>query len=384
MLRLHKTLFLFSMAMLVSLLLSACGSSATPTPPPLPQPTQVPMPVPTATSAVIRVTDVAGQTLEFTQLPQRIVIVGRGPYMALHLLYMFPEGRQRLIGMEQKGKSTSDFLPLIDPDYSNKTVLATNPGPEQIAALKPDLVIMKNPMVDAMGTSLNKVGIPALYVGLETPTQFFQDVTNIGAVLGNPQRAQEIIAYYQGKLDLLTKTLADMQDSQKPRVMLVQYTDRGGKVAVEVPAKSWMQTLEMQTAGGAPVWFDASAESDNWTVVNFEQIAQWNPDKIFVVVWYTLDPVQTIAALKVDPQWSALKAIKNNEIYLFPTDIYGWDSPEPRWLLGTLWSATRIHPGLFKDLDMTQEIYAYFDQMYGMDKAAVDASIMPKVQMNVR
>jgi iron complex transport system substrate-binding protein len=372
------------MAVLLALVLGACGSKATPTPIPLPKPPQLPTPVPTATPAVIRVTDAAGQTLEFTQLPQRIVIVGRGPYMALHLLYMFPEGRQRLTGMEQKGKSTSDFLPLIDPDYGKKTVLATNPGPEAIAALKPDLVIMKNPTVDAMGTSLSKVGIPSLYVGLETPAQFFQDVTNIGAVLGNPQRAQEIIAYYQGKLDLLTKTLAGIQDAHKPRVMLVQYTDRGGKVAVEVPAKSWMQTLEMQTAGGAPVWFDASAESDGWTVVNFEQIAQWNPDKIFVVVWYTLDPVQTIAGLKVDPLWSALKAIKNNEVYLFPTDIYGWDSPEPRWLLGTLWSATRIHPDLFKDVDMTQEIYAYFDQMYGMDKAAVDASIMPKVQMNVR
>lgn len=44
-------------------------------------------------------------------------------------------------GVERKFKTAEAFLPLIDPRLDTKTVLATNPGPEQIAALHPDVVI---------------------------------------------------------------------------------------------------------------------------------------------------------------------------------------------------------------------------------------------------
>ncbi len=114
--------------------------------------------------------DSAGQTLKLDKLPQRIVVVGRGPYMSLHLLYMFPEACERLVGMEKKGSSVSDFLPLVDPEFGNKQIIEQNPGPEQVAALKPDLVIMKGNMVDKLGQSLAQVGIPTLYVCWRRPS----------------------------------------------------------------------------------------------------------------------------------------------------------------------------------------------------------------------
>jgi len=49
-------------------------------------------------------------------------------------------------------------------------------------------------------------------------------------------------------------------DSFKPRVLLVEYSNRGGKAAVQVPSKEWMQTLQVQSAGGFPVWLEAVRE----------------------------------------------------------------------------------------------------------------------------
>jgi iron complex transport system substrate-binding protein len=118
--------------------------------------------------------------------------------------------------------------------------------------------------------------------------------------------------------------------------------------------------------------------------VNFEQIARWNPDKIFVVVWYTLDPKKVIQDLKSDPQWFALKAVAKGQLYAFPTDIFGWDTPEMRWILGMNWLATRIHPEHFKDIDMKAELMAFFSQLYGMDKTAIETLILPRVKMDVR
>ena len=328
--------------------------------------------------------DAAGRTVELASLPQRIVVVGRGPHMSLHLLYMFPEGRARLVGAESRSATPSNFLPFVDPAFAQIPTLDANPNIEQIATLAPDLVIMKGQVVDDIANALDQIGIPVLYLGLETVDQFFVDVANVGAVLGNPTRAEEIAAFYRSRLDRLAEGLADLPEEERPPVLLLEYSDRGGEIAMQVPARSWMQTVEVQTAGGHPVWLDSAAPTDGWTVVNLEQIASWDPERIFVIVWYTLDAQAVIDGLKADPRWAALQAVKGGEIYAFPQDIFGWDQPEPRWILGMQWLATRIHPDRFADIDMDAELLSYFGDLYGMDEAAIARDILPKVLMDVR
>jgi iron complex transport system substrate-binding protein len=333
----------------------------------------------------VTVTDAAGRTVSLERLPRRIVVVGRGPYMALHLLYTFPEGRSRLIGVESKNAAQSDFIIHVDPNFVDGVVsLAANPNPEQIAALEPDLVLMKSVVMEEMGDALAQVDIPVVYVGLETPEQFFQDVTNLGLLLGNPTRAEEVITFYQSRLDRVTSRVADVPESERPRVLLVDYSDRSAEVAVQVPALAWMQTFQVKAAGGIPVWVSEAQITDGWTVVNFEQIAAWNPDKIFVVMTYDHDMQAVIDNLKADVYWSKLTAVQNGELYAYPMDHFQWNTPEPRWILGYTWLATRIYPNLFADVDMQEEVYTFFNELYGLDRATVDKVIMPKVFLDVR
>ena len=380
---LHLMLLL---CLLVAMGLGGCGK-ATPTPVP-PAPTRTPLPPPAATPvptpAEIRLTDAAGQAVVLKGVPQRLAVVGRGPYMGLHLLYMFPTAWERLVGLEKTGATADDFLPYVDPNWGQKAVLNANPNAEGIAALKPDLVIMKGTVPDALSTALAQVNIPTLFIDLETPDAFYKDVANLGKALGEEARAQEIIAYYRDSIAFIQQRIGGLSDAEKPRVLLLEYTDRGGSLAVKVPAKGWMQTIQVQTAGGNPVWFDTPLDSDGWTVTNLEQIALWNPDKIFLVVTYTLNPYEVVDTLKTDPMWSQLKAVKNNELYGFPQDWYGWDSPEPRWILGIKWLATRLYPDKFADVDMNAELYKFFGDFFSMEKAAIDKFILPKVRMDVR
>lgn len=331
----------------------------------------------------VSVVDAAGRTVELAHLPQRIMVVGTGPHMSLHLLYMFPEGRERLVGTESRSATASNFLPYVDARFEQVPTLAANPNVEQIAALAPDLVIMKGIIADPTAEALAQVDIPVLYLGLETVDHFFADLANLGVVLGNTKRADEIAAFYRSRLERLAERTAAVPADERPRVLLLEYSDRGGEVAVQVPARAWMQTVEVETAGGHPVWLDSAAPTDGWTVVNLEQIAAWDADTIVVIVWYTLDPQEVIDGLKADPQWAALRAVKEGRIYAFPQDIFGWDQPEPRWILGMNWLATRIHPERFADLDMHAEIMAYFGELYGMDAAAIERDILPKVRMDV-
>ena len=334
-------------------------------------------------ASAIRVTDAAGRTVELARPPQRIVVVGHGPYMALDLLYMFPGVSRRLVGAEKKGQSTSDFVPLIDPTFAEKTSLA-NPGPEQIAALHPDLVLAKSEALDATGTSLAEIHVPVVYLGLETPEQFYRDVANVGTLLGQPARAREITAYYRSRVGRIRAGWQGVREADRPRVLLVEYAERGGAAAVRVPAKPWMQTLEVEAAGGRPVWLDSAAPSSGWTVTNLEQIARWDPDQIILIVWYSLDPAKVLATLHADPQWRALRAVRNGALRAFPSDVYGWDTPDPRWLLGMTWLAKTLHPECFQGLDVEAEVRSFYRTLYGMDESAISGGILGKVRLDVR
>jgi iron complex transport system substrate-binding protein len=325
--------------------------------------------------------DAAGRRVTLDRRPERIVVIGRGPFMTLHLLYMFPEARDRIVGMESRQITVDSFLKIIDPRLPEKTILGANPGPEQVAALKPDLVIMKGLTAHKITPAFDTLGIPVIFLGLETPDLFFADVKTMGMILDNPSRAREISEFYRARLRRFDRALDGVKAQDRPRVLVLEYSTRGGKAAVKVPARSWMQTIQALRAGGRPVWLESTQLTDGWTIVHFEQIAAWDPDKIFMIVWYAHDPAAVIDDIKKDPHWRQLRAVKAGELYTFPSDIIGWDTPEPRWILGMSWMARNMFPDRHKDLNIRDEIFAFFGELYGLDRHTVESGILTKIQI---
>ena len=381
---------LLALAMLVAGTLAGCaGAPAAPTaqPKPAAAPTiapATPVPAPTSASGKIQLTDVVGRKVELPKSPERVVVVGQGAFMVLHTLYMFPEARPKIVATELRQASNGAFIDFIDPTFKQKGILEMNAGPEQIATYKPDLAIIKSTADVKLAAGLEQLGIPVVYVGLETPEMIYKDVENLGLVFGNPARAKAINAFYQDRVRKLADKTAGIDDKSKPRVLTIDYKDRSGQVAVSVAPEAWMQTIEVKLAGGAPVWTEASVGGSGWIVVNMEQVARWNADKVFVIAFLSPNPAEVIAKLKADAQWKDLKAVKSNEVYAYAQDIFAWDTPDTRWILGTMWMAKQIHPDRFKDIDLNQEVRAFFTELYGMDKASVDANIMPRLKTDIR
>lgn len=357
----------FIVTLVIGLLVSACSGS--------------PTEAPTAVSRGIAVTDAQGRIIEFPQPPQRVVVAGRSSLTIVDTMFLFPEAQERVVGYVAGNQKPGNFLSFVDPTFGDKTVLEVEAGPEQIAPLNPDVVVVRSFMAEKLGKPLEQVDIPVVYVDLETPEQYFRDVAMFGQLFGNKTRAEQIANYYRSRLDSIKSAVQDLDAGQKPRVLLVQYSDKGGEVALNVPSASWLQTTEVELAGGNPVWKDA-AQGGGWTVVNFEQIAAWDPDKIFLI-HYNADASETVERLKADPQWQTLKAVRENEIYGFAADIFSWDQPDPRWILGVTWLADKMHPDRFPDLDTMQEISRFFGEMYGLDEAAIQEQIVPALKGDV-
>jgi len=331
----------------------------------------------TAAEPVV-ITDSLGNTVELESLPQRVVVAGKATPFTLATTYLFAEASDQVVAQELRGLTTPEFLSLIDPKYDEKQVLEMESGPEQIAPANPDLVIMKNWAVGKLGAALQEIDIPVIGLNLETPDKFYQDMDALGAAFRNPDRAAEIKDYFQSRISTIEQNATALTDEEKPTVLVLQYSESDGEVAFKVPPASYLQTMIVSGSGGTPVWADGTDEETSWIVVNFEQIAAWDPDMVFVIN-YKGSSQDTVDGLKADEKWQELQSVKNEQIFGFAGDYQSWDLPSPTWLLGYLWIATKIQPELNADLDMNAEVTSFYQTMYRLDETQIEESILPRL-----
>lgn len=370
------------LALLFSLLLSACGPQATVTPAPATEApaaqsaaTESPTAIPATATPVdtsVTIVDALGREVKLPAAPGRIVFTGRALFMIADAAYTFPNAAEKIIGIGNTAQGSGNFIKLIDPAYDQKAVLERDAGAEQVAALKPDLVIMKSFLADSVGAPIEAIGIPVVYIDFETPEQYLRDLAILGKVFDDEARAAEVAGFFQDKT---AEVATAVKDAPRPRVLLLNYNEADGKIAFRVPPMNWLQTSMVEMAGGEPVWADANP-GGGWTQVTLEQIAAWDADQIFVVSYFT-DPLQVLEDMKADPNWQAIRAVKEGALYAFPGDLYLWDQPDPRWILGLTWLAGKLHPDRFPGLDMTAEAKTFYQTLYGLDADFVEQNIVP-------
>ena len=365
--RLHR-FFLLSLTLLTALLLAACSTSAAEEPA-----SESAQPAEEALESDV-VTDALGRELTLNAIPERIVITGKANWLIGHTVYLFPEANGRVVAWEERGGNTSDFLTAIYPDFADVIALAEGAAAEQIAPLQPDLVMMKSYLQENLGAPMEEIGLNTFYVSLETPEQFYNEVAQLGILFDNVEHADDIIAFYQNRVADIQSRIAALDADSFPGVLVIQRTASGEDVAFTVPPITWMQSLEVQLGGGVPVWEEVAG--NGWTAITFEQIAAWDPDVVLVIA-FRGDPDALVTELEASPEWQELRAMQEGQVYGFPADFRGWDLPDPRWILGTTWVAQTLHPDLFDDIDMMDEVHAFFTEMYGMTEEQVDSIIVP-------
>jgi iron complex transport system substrate-binding protein len=114
-------------------------------------------------------------------------------------------------------------------------------------------------------------------------------------------------------------------------------------------------------------------------VVTLDQIAAWNPYEI-AIIDYGGGAKEDVAAIKVDPTWKSLDAVKNNHVMAFPMDFLSWDQPDPRWILGLTWMAVNLHADSFPELDIQEEVINFYGFMYSLPETIIKAEILPLIK----
>ncbi len=232
-------------------------------------------------------------------------------------------------------------------------------------------------MKEEIGTGLEEVGIPVIYVSFEDVENIYNDIRVIGKVLDQEERAEEIIHVYQ-------KTYSEINDqiesvSSRKNVLLLQATNIDQKYSFKVPSSNWLQTQMVEDLKSNPIWVPASL-SGGWTDVNFEQILKWNPDDIFVIN-YRGQSNEIMFGLKENEIWKSFLSENKANLASFPYDFISWDQPDPRWILGYTWMASKLYPEkilLDYVLETIKNFYMFF---YGMKEDYIESKILPLISI---
>ncbi|MEN6370184.1 MAG: ABC transporter substrate-binding protein [Thermotogota bacterium] len=299
----------------------------------------------------VRVIDQTGDVVLVPQPVERLICVyGPGTY----LIYALGAGDLLVeawyVGV--KGISQAwDSMFKIEPRLADILGFG-DPNVEDMVARGAQLVFAGGSQHDAFAKQLNDLGIPVIQYVMETPDALKEAMVTTAQVLGPEakQRAALFLYDFVRITETVEHDLGGMAASDRPRVLFV------GTDPLKVASGDMYQTWLIDAAGGVSVSADLRGA---WNTVNLEQVLVWDPDVIVIPPYGPVKP----ADLAANPDWQAVRAVRENRIYRMPRVFGPMDTPVPESLLGVLWLANVLHPGTIS-LDIAREMNAFYTTYY--------------------
>jgi len=323
----------------------------------------------------IVVTDALGRTVQINLPIERVIITGKSAWPITSAAYMFPSAENLLYGLSPQTAEIQLFH-MVDPAIDSKTssdLGSNSPNVEEIAAANPDVVILKTSLKNDIGDPLEALGISVVYVDFENLDSYVRDTRVMGKIFWDEAKADEIAEYYEEEYENVLSKTSSLAMGNRPKVLLLYYKAQSGTISFNAPGAGWLQTSMINAAGGYALSNELTGTG--WNTISFEQIAQWNPDIIFMVTYSGNPSASNVKDnLLGNSIWSNITAVKENKVYAVPHDcnnigaIGSWDNPCSRWILGELWMAKKIQPSLFANLDLAEEAKEFYMRWYGLNE----------------
>ena len=230
-----------------------------------------------------------------------------------------------------------------------------DPNVEEMVALNARLIIVNGSRHGPFAAQMNGLGIPTIQLLVETPDGIKEALRIIAQALGGDAigRAEALIADYDRVFGTIRNSLEGLPASDRPRVLFV------GTEKLRVASGEMYQTDLIEAAGGVSV---TSGLSGYWNDVNLEQVLLWDPDVIVIAPYGGIQPEDILT----DPDWQAISAVENGRVYKMPRIIAAMDTPVPESLLGVVWMADLLYPGVIP-LDLAAEAEGFYSTYYGYE-----------------
>ena len=215
------------------------------------------------------------------------------------------------------------------------------PSVERILSFKPDLVLVGQGTDMRVVQALEGLHVATFAVHPTTVQGVLGAVLDVGTLCGARTQAEKVVSALRSRLEAVNGKTAALPADERPRVLygypeVPMHTASGRTFIGDI----------IRLAGGSNI---AERDPMEWPTLGLEAVLKADPQVI--ISGYSSDYLsrdeaeKRWAALKAEPVWRDIAAIKNNRVYLLNLDVVL--RPGPRVLDGLEDVARCLHPELF-------------------------------------
>jgi len=308
--------------------------------------TTIPTPTITIPSSII---DAAGRTVALPSAINRIVTLHPLPTQAVWRL-----APKKLLNIDRVFQSRLTTF-LTDPtdlqliqSLPVTGVYFDPPNSEQVASLKPDLIIsmVGDPNLDNYQKTY---GCPAIAAHKNTLGDYADSFRMIGQVVGNPDGGNQLADYWNDVINRVTAYTSTIPTNTKLKVYYGSHN-----AILTTPGTSTIMSSILDLAGmlgfaGSNPGTNIASTNESGTV-SVEQLVSWNPDIIIVTNGNLISQVLGNAQLQ------NVNAVINKKVYTNPVEET-FDGTN--CLMGMVWASTTLYPEVVK-LNLLTECQNYY------------------------
>jgi len=259
------------------------------------------------------------------------------------------------------GRGSSSVFPPQLEEVSIVGKSSLSPDLELIIELDPDLVIADTMLKEDDRARLEDAGIPVLEESFVDPPHVIEVAGHLGLLLGEEERAEELIDFLEGYQSLIEEKVAEIDPEEKPEVFLerewVYHTASAGTSSHNL----------VVFAGGDNI---ASEEEIEYPTVSPEWVIESDPDVIVKLTWDTTGELFTEEELRAvrdeitsRPELANVKAVEDGRVHVLNSKA----NSGIRSIIGELYLAKWFYPPLFEEIDPEEVHRDLIRRFYDLD-----------------
>jgi iron complex transport system substrate-binding protein len=279
--------------------------------------------VPAAAQTFREVVDETGRTVRIAQPVMRIVSLAPSLTETVYALGL----QDRLVG----DTDYCDYPP--EAQKKQKVGGAINPSLEEIAHLRPDLVLVTRHL-NTLDTvhSLDALGIPSYATDPRNVDEIVASAKRLGEVLGAPEAGAALAEDLQHRLDVLRQKIGALPPR---RVLFVVWTDP----LISIGKDTFIADA-LRRAGAVSI---IDSQQD-WPQVNLEEVAHLQPEVLVFADSHSETTAQHLDVLATRPAWRILNAVRDRNFAVISEAV---NRPAPRIVTAIEELAEKLHPEAF-------------------------------------
>ncbi|MEK3789257.1 ABC transporter substrate-binding protein [Paenibacillus sp. FSL K6-1230] len=261
------------------------------------------------TAASYSITDFAGRSITFNQVPERIAALSSGDMDVIYAL-----------GGQLVGRPAVEGGPVPEAAEQVEQIGTTHElDLEKIAYVKPD-VVLGNAALNAKDTAtVESLGSRMVLTSANSVADIKQQIELFGSMLHKEAEATKLIETLNGKL----ATLSQQVPANKPRVLMV-YGAPGTYMAA-LPNSLSGDLLSL--AGGANIAADFPQLENypQYAQLNTERIIEADPEFVLIITHGNPEAVKSgfLKEMQVNAAWNRMSAIQSGRVEVLPSDLFG-------------------------------------------------------------